>query len=125
MKRKNKSVQRHTQNSIFENGRHAKQRSRTRRNSDLPCLFTLAFLAGLALVLIHFSSAFYSGLVLASVPLALTEDQIKEFQTILSEMKGGWAELRGLPTTCKGLQDENAQLKQQVTDVRRLMATRT
>src|SRR5262245_16918450 len=102
MKRKNKSVQRHHQNSILETAR-----PRGRYLSALTFLFGLAFLAGLALVLSHFSSAFYSGLVLASVPLVLTEDQLKEFQTILSEMKGGWAELRGLPMTCKGLQDEN------------------
>jgi HK97 family phage major capsid protein len=131
MKRKNKSVQRHSKNSIFETGRPGGTYSSSRRaRSDAPYLSVsdllgLALFAGLALVLLHFSSAFYGGLVLASVPLVLTEDQIKEFQTILTEMKGGWAELRSLPMTCKGLQDENAQLKQQVTDVRRLMATRT
>jgi HK97 family phage major capsid protein len=54
----------------------------------------------------------------------ITNEQIQEFQTILGEMKGGWAELRGLPTACKSLQDENTQLKQQMTDVRRLMAAR-
>jgi HK97 family phage major capsid protein len=54
----------------------------------------------------------------------LTTEQITEFQGILGEMKGGWAELKGLPTTCKTLQDENTQLKQQMTDVRRLLAAR-
>ena len=48
----------------------------------------------------------------------LTDEQIQEFQMILGEMKGGWAELKGLPTACKSLQDENTQLKQQMTDVR-------
>src|SRR5262245_33234022 len=104
MKRKNKSVQSHHQNSIRETARPG---GGYRSSVTLPVLFGLAFLAGLALVLLHFSSAVYGGLLLASVPLVLTEDQIKEFQTILSEVKGGWAELRGLPMTCKGLQDEN------------------
>src|SRR5215472_1448960 len=54
----------------------------------------------------------------------LTDEQIQEFQGILGEMKGGWAELKGLPAACKSLQDENTQLKQQMTDVRRLMAAR-
>ena len=54
----------------------------------------------------------------------LTDEQIQEFQMILGEMKGGWAELKGLPTACKSLQDENTQLKQQMTDVRRLMVAR-
>jgi HK97 family phage major capsid protein len=56
---------------------------------------------------------------------ALTEDQVKEFQTILGEVKGGWAEIKALPATVKTLKDENAQLQQQVKDVRRLMAARS
>src|ERR1043166_3800721 len=54
----------------------------------------------------------------------LTDEQIKEFQGILGEMKGGWADLKDLPAACKTLRDENTQLKQQMTDVRRLMASR-
>ena len=54
----------------------------------------------------------------------LTDEQIQEFQAILGEMKGGWAELKGLPVACKALQDENTQLKQHMTDVRRLMVAR-
>ena len=55
---------------------------------------------------------------------ALTEDQVKEFQTILGEVKGGWAQVKDLPATFKTLQEENAQLQQQVKDVRRLIAGR-
>ena len=64
------------------------------------------------------------GLALAAAPIVVTEDQIKEFQGILGELKGGWADLKNLPATFKSLQDENAQLKQQMNDVRRLMASR-
>ena len=53
---------------------------------------------------------------------ALTEDQVKEFQTILGEVKGGWAQVKDLPATFKTLQEENGQLQQQLKDVRRLMA---
>jgi HK97 family phage major capsid protein len=55
---------------------------------------------------------------------ALTEDQVKEFQTVLDEVKGGWAEIKALPATFKVLQDDTAQLTQQMKDVRRLMAGR-
>ena len=47
---------------------------------------------------------------------------MKEFQTILGEVKGGWAQVKDLPATFKTLQEENAQLQQQLKDVRRLMA---
>ena len=39
-------------------------------------------------------------------------------------MKGGWAELRSLPSTFKTIEGENAQLQQQMIDVRRLLASR-
>ena len=32
---------------------------------------------------------------------ALTEDQVKEFQTILGEVKGGWAQIKDLPATLR------------------------
>ena len=54
----------------------------------------------------------------------LTEDQVKEFQTVVGEIKGGWAQVKDLPATFKTLQDETAQLQQQLKDVRRLMASR-
>jgi len=52
----------------------------------------------------------------------LTEEQVKEFQGILVEMKGGWAEIKALPATFKTLQDETDRLRDHVTDVRRLVA---
>jgi HK97 family phage major capsid protein len=39
-------------------------------------------------------------------------------------VKGGWAEIKALPATFKVLQDDTAQLAQQMKDVRRLMAGR-
>src|SRR5436305_6712729 len=66
-----------------------------------------------------------AGLALASAPLAISEEQVKEFQGILGEMKGGWNELKNLPAGFKSLQGESAELKQQVTEVRRLMASRS
>src|SRR5204862_955257 len=63
-------------------------------------------------------------LALAIAPIAITEEQLQEFQGILGELKGGWAELKNLPATYKSLRDENTQMKQQMTDVRRLVAAR-
>src|ERR1051325_11123187 len=54
----------------------------------------------------------------------LNEEQVKEFQTILGEMKGGWAEIKALPATFKTLQEDTAQMGQQLKDVRRLVAGR-
>ena len=56
---------------------------------------------------------------------AVSEEQVKEFETVLGEIKGGWADVKALPASFKTLQDETAQLGQQVKDVRRLMAGRT
>ncbi len=86
----------------------------------------LALLTVLALGLWTLDVGLWTGtvLALAAAPLVLTEEQVQEFQGILGEMKGGWAELKGLPTTFRALQDESAHLKQQMTDVRRLLAAR-
>src|SRR5436305_6573392 len=64
------------------------------------------------------------GLVLAAAPVVITEEQLREFQGILGELQGGWGEIKNLPATLKSVQSENAELKQQFTDVRRLLATR-
>src|SRR4051812_38691118 len=90
-------------------------------------LLGLALLAAFAFVLMHLGSSVLAlgGLALASAPLVLTEEQIKEFQGILGEMKGGWAELRALPATFKSLRDENTQFKDEMGHMRRMMATRT
>ena len=86
----------------------------------------LALLAALAVTLCHLPSAIFAcGVALASVPLVLSEEQVKEFQSILGEMKGGWAELKTLPATFKSFQHDSTQLQQQMTDVRRLLASRS
>lgn len=54
----------------------------------------------------------------------LTEDPIKEFQGLLGELKGGWAEVKTLPAAFKSFQDETARLDQQLKDLRRLLAAR-
>src|SRR6266576_2220444 len=84
----------------------------------------LALLAALAVIFCH-PAILAFGTVLASVPLVLSEEQIKEFQSILGEMKGGWAELKALPASFKSFQQDNTQLQQQMTDVRRLLAARS
>jgi len=54
----------------------------------------------------------------------MTEQQSTEFQTILGEIQGGWAEVKSLPATFKTLQDQTGQLQQHMNDVRRLVAAR-
>ena len=65
-----------------------------------------------------------SALALAAAPLVLTEEQVKEFQGILGELQGGWAQIKQLPDTIRTLQGDTAELRQHVTDVRRLLAAR-
>jgi len=86
----------------------------------------IALLATLALGIwsLDFSLWTTSAVALASMPLVLTEDQVKEFQGILSEMKGGWAELKRLPEVFASFKTENESLRKDVTEVRRLIATR-
>jgi HK97 family phage major capsid protein len=87
--------------------------------------FGLALLAALAFGLSALDCALWTPLVaLAAAPLVLTEEQVKEFQGILGEMKGGWAQIKDLPASVKTLQDESGRLKEHVNEVRRLMATR-
>src|SRR5512137_2402717 len=52
------------------------------------------------------------------------EDKVQEFETILGEIKGGWAEIKSLPSSLKTLKDDTAQLQEQFKDVRRQMAGR-
>ncbi len=66
-----------------------------------------------------------TGLLAASAPLALTEEQVREFQGILGEMKGAWSELRGLPAGLRELRQENDQIKQQLGEARRAALART
>src|SRR5258706_8192010 len=86
----------------------------------------LALLAALAVGLWTLDSGLWTcaGLALAAAPLVLTDEQIKEFQGILGEIKADWSEIKNLPATFKSLHDENTRLQQHMTDVRRLMAAR-
>lgn len=71
-------------------------------------------------------SASTGGLCLAGMaPLALTEEQVQEFQSILGELKGGWEELKHLPGTLKNVQGETIELKQHVSELRRVVASRS
>ena len=99
----------------------------------LAALGLLAVTVGCALsdqfatVLAHLCSlavASSAGVVLAVAPIALTEEQVKEFQGILGDIKSGWAELKNLPAALKATQEEQAQVKQEVNAVRRMAASR-
>jgi HK97 family phage major capsid protein len=57
-------------------------------------------------------------------PASLTEDQVKEFQGILGEVKGGWSQIKELPASLRSVQDETTRLQQQFNEVRRLIAGR-
>src|SRR5438477_39544 len=46
-------------------------------------------------------------------------DQLSELTTTLTEIKAGFAQVKDLPATVKTLQDENADLKDQLTELRR------
>ena len=54
----------------------------------------------------------------------ITQDQLNEFQDILTEVKGGWAGVKDLPAAVKTLEDENSRLTRHFNDVRRLLAAR-
>src|SRR3954470_10519694 len=47
-----------------------------------------------------------------------------EIETMLTEVRAAWPEVKTLSSSVKSLQDESAQLRQHVTDVRRLLASR-
>ncbi len=85
----------------------------------------LLLLAGALLIEHSLLALLPSACALALAPVVLTEDQVQEFQSILGELQGGWAELKALPATCQSLQDETTQLRQHVSDVRRLLAARS
>src|SRR5512137_1107121 len=52
------------------------------------------------------------------------EDKVQEFETILGEIKGGWAEIKSLPGSLKTLRDDTSKLQEQYQDVRRQLASR-
>jgi HK97 family phage major capsid protein len=55
----------------------------------------------------------------------IPDDQIKEFSTILGEIKENWGEIKNLPVAFKTFQEENAQFQQHVTDLRRSALSRS
>jgi HK97 family phage major capsid protein len=55
-----------------------------------------------------------SGLALATLPLAMTEEQLREGATLLDDLKGGWKRVKELPDLLKRVEDENAELKLEV-----------
>ena len=65
------------------------------------------------------SMLFAAGCLCATMPLVLTEDQAREFQGILGELRSGWGDMRGLPTTVQALQTEQGSLRDQLDQVRR------
>src|SRR5437870_5258417 len=48
-----------------------------------------------------------------------TEDQLSEFNNLLTDIRGGWVEVKSLPAVVKTLQDNNDHLTQEVTALRR------
>jgi HK97 family phage major capsid protein len=65
-----------------------------------------------------------SMVMLALAPLALTEDQVKEFRGILDDMRSGWPEMKGLPAGIKAIQEEQTRVQEQLADIRRREAAR-
>jgi HK97 family phage major capsid protein len=53
----------------------------------------------------------------------MTEEQLLEFRTILTDVKGGWAEIKALPRLIKTLQDENADQKNSIIKLRKEVLT--
>jgi HK97 family phage major capsid protein len=102
------------------------------KNRTFVTCFALALLGALGFALWSLHSGLWtldlglwtSGVALAAAPLALTEEQVKELQGILTDIQGGWAELKNLPASFKTMQDETGRLQQHLADVRRLMASR-
>ena len=60
-----------------------------------------------------------AGCLLATAPLVLTEEQAREFQGILGELRTGWGDVRGLPASVQALQTEQGNLREQLDQVRR------
>ena len=48
-----------------------------------------------------------------------------EIQTLLTEVQGGWAEIKKLPSAIRTLEEENSRLTQDLTAVRRSLLSRT
>ncbi len=59
-----------------------------------------------------------------ATPSVMTEEQIKEFSTSAAELKTKLPEIETLSSSVKTLQDDNSKMKQNLTETRRLLATR-
>src|SRR6266446_7755041 len=99
------------------------ERSRIGVLLGLGALALLA-LVGLSLQFEIFNFQFaLAGLALATAPVALTPEQLEEFNTILSEIKGGWGRVKELPELLKRVEDENAALKLEVGKLKKSQLT--
>src|SRR4051794_600101 len=84
-------------------------------------LLAAAAAAGYHLQMFNFdlSLLFGTGVVMATVPAVLTEEQVRDFRGLVTDLKSGWADLKNLPASVKSVQDDTADLQQQVADLRR------
>ena len=55
----------------------------------------------------------------------LSDDQLTEFQTLLTDIKGCSAEFKNLPGAVRSLQDDNTQFRDDLTDLRRSLLSRS
>jgi HK97 family phage major capsid protein len=53
-----------------------------------------------------------------TAPSELTEDQSKDFQTMLTDIRAGWADVKSLPASLKSIQQENSNLSDSLEDLR-------
>src|SRR5207245_2560138 len=67
--------------------------------------------------------ALAGGIVLAAAPIAVTEDQLREFTSLLDEVKGGWSRVKELPDLLKRVEDENAGLKLELGKLKKSQIT--
>jgi HK97 family phage major capsid protein len=94
--------------------------------------FSIRFLCGLGLFGLALAVCGYGDslvwpagwIALAAAPLALTEEQLKEFQGLLGEIKGGWADLQKLPQLFASFKNESETWRKEVTEIRRWMVGR-
>jgi HK97 family phage major capsid protein len=86
-------------------------------------------LAGLAVVALALywvmdSAAAAAGVAIAIAPVGLTEEQLREFQGIMGEVRGSWAGLSVLPGEVKTLREGTEKLAADMKDVRRQLVSR-
>jgi HK97 family phage major capsid protein len=55
---------------------------------------------------------------------SLPDDQVREFKSLLDQIKGNWAELQSLPAALEEAREQTSTLQRQMTDVRRLALSR-